>query len=847
MDIDNNINHMQPWTIQPMKCPACGKKATHFTAHATEKLECSKCFRQRLKDRFSTIDLNQWPWERFYLALSPRGSMEDRLTALIHFGMFRHEEEVPKLLIENLGYEAGHPLAGFARQMAYEACRWFPDEKQMLKALFRVRHYTSWRQKANIAMAAYGIAPSQARVKSLVHKMASDTSPNVRSHVANMIKDDTSRWTEDLFQTLQRDPNPLVREACLKGMPRRDTREKNQTPSPAPKVVKKKPVYNKVEKAVIRHFDFSKHEEVYDRYLAHIPDLLDKKEYDTTQIKALKQNTQESRVRLLAAVLSSQPLFKTVLSMLPDRVRLLLYLCGRSHYDQDSESLEQKLRQAMEQDPADTPEETPLDEAVKNDPAFFLFKAEESWSYRYYGDGGYEISINEGLLPFVRQLLPEPSAPALVPVPAKKVKERADHLHQAGKTIFEQLPLILGFISQDKLKFGKNSDKILVSSLKKMAAACNINEFYDNGDKELNYLKARLVADFFTCRSAWQAKELEDLPGFIKDAMDRYFTFTDFKTHRTRHTFDYIKHQQEHCDSDSLEKKIRKQLKQVFKQLPKGKWISTYTLARTALYQEIDFNPFADEYEFPDLYISMDANRRHRDRERRDLAWLYKFDTVTLPFVKRMMFLFGSLGMVDLGYSTPSNTIYSQYGKPFLTVFDGLKYVRLTEFGSYVIGRKKKFAAKIAIKSATIEIDDKKTMLSIYGEDPIKRMALETVGRPINKSSYMVDYQSFLQECATPNEVKSRIQFFRDNIVEHPPAVWERFFEEVLARIDPLEPLPSMAVFRVKPDRQLLCLLTTDKVLKQHVIKAENHHMMVEASHFPKVKKRLARFGYFVS
>lgn len=76
------------------------------------------------------------------------------------------------------------------------------------------------------------------------------------------------------------------------------------------------------------------------------------------------------------------------------------------------------------------------------------------------------------------------------------------------------------------------------------------------------------------------------------------------------------------------------------------------------------------------------------DRERKNLAWLYKFDTVILPFVKRMMFLFGALGMVDLGYGPPSNTIHRQYGKPFPTPFDGLHYVRLTDLGSYVAGKK---------------------------------------------------------------------------------------------------------------------------------------------------------------
>ncbi|MBI9091720.1 MAG: hypothetical protein JEZ12_21125 [Desulfobacterium sp.] len=847
MDIDD-INHMKPWAIRPMKCPVCGKKTTRFTDNVQGNRECSHCFQERVEIRLKTVNMAPWTWERFSLALSPLGAMEDRLTALLHYHSFLQMKNLPELLIENLGYDANHPLAGFVRQKAYEACRMFPGEKQMLKALISVTNYRSWQQAANIAMAAYGIAPTLAQVKDLVTKMGADGSPNVRSHVAYMIKHDTSPWTRDLFQTLKHDPNPLVREACQEELPFRDTRgapPKRPTPPTPPKRVKNKPVYTKAEKAVIRHFDFSKHDHLYDSYLSHIPALLDKKKYDTKEIKALKKNTPESRVQLLGAVLSSKILFNTVLEKLPKRVVALLYLCAGKFYEQNSETLEQKLLQTMDQDPVDAPKAPPLHEAVEKDPAFFLFKAEATWSHRYYGDGSFDISIHQDLLPYIRELLPAPCAPVLVPV--KDVKKKVEHLHPASQTIFEQLPVILGFISQDKLKFAKNSDKILVTSLKKMAAASSINEFYNNGDKELNYLKTRLIADFFTCRSAWQPNELQDLPGFIKDTMDRYFAFEDFKTHRTRQAFDHIKHQLDYLHSNSQEERIRKQLKQIFKLLPKGKWISTCTLARTALHQGIDFNPFVDEYEFPDLYISMDANSRHQDRERKDLAWLYKFDTVTLPFVKRMMFLFGALGMVDLGYSAPSNTIYRQCGKPFLTAFDGLHYVRLTDFGSYVTGKKKTFSSGVTLASAEIKIDDKKTMLSLYDEDPIKRMTLETVGRPINKSSYMVDYQSFLQECDTPEAVKNKIQFFRNNIAQHPPAVWERFFEEVLARINPLESLPSMAVFRVKPDRRLLRLLTTDSVLKKHVIKAEHHHMLVDAAHFPKVKKRLALFGYFVS
>jgi hypothetical protein len=265
------------------------------------------------------------------------------------------------------------------------------------------------------------------------------------------------------------------------------------------------------------------------------------------------------------------------------------------------------------------------------------------------------------------------------------------------------LPVILSFIAQGNLKFNKNGNKIIAGSLKKMSEVCGIDEFYLNDDKELKFVKTKLLSEFFGGISPWKPKDLEDLPAFIKDKINRYFSFKEFTAHRCRGSFDYIKRQ-----------------------------------------------------------------------------------------------------MIE-------------------------------------------FTHDVTIQSAKIEIDEHKTLLSIYGEDPIKQMALEAVGQRINKSSYMVNYQSFLKECYTRNEVENKIQFFRDNIVEKPPAIWEDFFRKLLARMNPLEPVPDLAVFRVKPDRELLRLLITDTLLKKYVIRAENQHLLIRTVDVSKVKKRLTFFGFFIS
>ena len=51
---------------------------------------------------------------------------------------------------------------------------------------------------------------------------------------------------------------------------------------------------------------------IYERYLAHIPDLLDPKRYDPGEIEDLKQNTQESLVHLLGLALGNKALFADI-------------------------------------------------------------------------------------------------------------------------------------------------------------------------------------------------------------------------------------------------------------------------------------------------------------------------------------------------------------------------------------------------------------------------------------------------------------------------------------------------------------------------------------------------------
>ncbi len=204
----NDINEMKPWIISFKRCPVCKKEAKLFARSETKKKECSNCFHKRVENYLSDRDINSWTWDIFSASLSDSGSMADRLTALIHFKIFKTKKELPRLLIKNLGFVSSHPLAWFVRKKAFETFSQFNDRREILNSLLNFDQYYSWQQKANIVTAAYDINPSDIRVEQLVRQMAYDLSPNVRKYTALLIKSNKKIWAKALLNRLKNDPNP---------------------------------------------------------------------------------------------------------------------------------------------------------------------------------------------------------------------------------------------------------------------------------------------------------------------------------------------------------------------------------------------------------------------------------------------------------------------------------------------------------------------------------------------------------------------------------------------------------------------------------------------------------------
>lgn len=73
-----------------------------------------------------------------------------------------------------------------------------------------------------------------------------------------------------------------------------------------------------------------------------------------------------------------------------------------------------------------------------------------------------------------------------------------------------------------------------------------------------------------------------------------------------------------------------------------------------------------------------------------------------------MMEYFASLGMIDIAYIDPeeaSDDYYNRIGQfdlEYLSMYDGLQYLRLTEFGAYILGLTAEYSATPSTKTAVL-------------------------------------------------------------------------------------------------------------------------------------------------
>ncbi len=413
--------------------------------------------------------------------------------------------------------------------------------------------------------------------------------------------------------------------------------------------------------------------------------------------------------------------------------------------------------------------------------------------------------------------------------------------HGCEDEIASKFTLYYNFFVQGNIKM-TSSDKMLKAVKKDMQKYCGINEYYSE-NKDLDFLKTETVGLFFLL-----IKEEYLKPENFRISNLKYI-MTEFLNGRlinengfcyTSKYLNYLKGTRNIWDGKENIKRCMESIGSLIAKLPEDTVVSVENILNYLVYRD----EFLEILNPKDVYDYVYINEADYGRTRVTSYDMY-YKYIIEPFVKSVLFILGSFGILEVYYNSPSisNGLYLKNG--YLSKYDGLAYIKLSKLGEYIVGKSENYNFGDFKEEAEVMMDDDRLILSIVGEAPMKIMYLEQVAQRIGENKYKFTYENFLKNIESEKQLKERVDNFKQKICSDLTGIWEEFFAEIYSRLGTVELVEDVVVMKLKKDKDLIGIIGADEELKKYILKAEDFHILVKVSDKDKVLARLKSFGYF--
>lgn len=464
----------------------------------------------------------------------------------------------------------------------------------------------------------------------------------------------------------------------------------------------------------------------------------------------------------------------------------------------------------------------------------------------YYGAPHHTtIGLPPELQAQFQHLLPPPEAATLTPAEPPDEAQR----YRAEATILADLRRYDLFVRDGHIDYGKTGQP-LKKSIRRMATYCEVPEFFDDRTGPRSLLATSLLVDLLTAYAP--AEPPDDEMALLETLLTGYFT--DQEVSLSDLFLSHLKGRNQTYNA-YRDRQVRLTLLALLTDLPPHAWIDVDALQAYA----------TTTNQLMQLYTEGEANRMRIDVVQQTYArsteegWHFYYRNenlypdyydaaITRPLLQGHLALMAVLGLVDLAYTDPTNDILRNASYDFLTPFDGVAAVRLTSLGAYLTGQIPHYEAPASADrpEVTVTLDDRYLIFMLSGEDKIKMMIADQLAEAIGPLRYRITYTSFLRGCATRHDVDEQIRRFHAHLAAEVPPHFDAFFTEVRRKIAPLRLERRKLVFRLDGGPELVTLMATDEVLRQYILKAEDHHIIVDEPNVARVQRRLEAFGYLM-
>lgn len=518
--------------------------------------------------------------------------------------------------------------------------------------------------------------------------------------------------------------------------------------------------------------------------------------------------------------------FTTLFSLLPEEVKTVFIEIAWNGKFFIKENKELYLKKETTYD---------LTKSLKDD--FQFFKIEKG------GKKGEYLTLDYNIIRRLRRLLDEKPEDYLIHE-AKNVK--SEFFKNDEKEFMENIKIYYNFYKQGGVVLS-SSGKILKESKISMKKYCNISEYYDDV-KDLQYLKTETIGLLFHLIKDDFVNSENFKVSNIKELIRNFLSGNIIKSEKYHYSFLYLNYLKGLKNIWKSEEQLSQALKTVEKVIREitvtelyNPIISLENIIKRVVYQD-DFIELIDPQDAYDYIYINEANY-----ERTKISSYEKYvEYIIAPFVKSVFFLLGVMGAFEIYYDSPSNnnSLYLKNGH--LSKYDGLKYIKFTEFGKYIFDITESYEFDTVKDEGELVLDEDRFIITILGESPSKAMFCEKISQKISNNKFKVSKESFLKDIDTKSELLKRIEGFKEKITEEIPEIWNEFFNELLNKSEVIKIVSEYIVLKLKNEKNLLQTIGTDERFRPLILKGEDYHILIKNENFEKVIEIFKEYGYSI-
>lgn len=400
----------------------------------------------------------------------------------------------------------------------------------------------------------------------------------------------------------------------------------------------------------------------------------------------------------------------------------------------------------------------------------------------------------------------------------------------------DTIPVLNEFVNQGHLEITKNG-MLSKLSLARLSKQCDLVEFFpDHAESSAKMMRIELLA--LMVHSFNQNSEQLTPIEFLKDVVRHYETLTEpFLVRYLDHVKGWY-HASKYLQTNYNSEFIR-----LIRELPLEKWISLKQLNRFIEVRNFQLQVVNEE---ACNYLHFPRDWEGWGNKKLSLQPRHFVEGIIIPYFQVNLFLFASLGLIDIHFDPARESIQLTDKYRFYSLYDGIKYVRLTALGSFSLGLTKVYKQKDRHAEQTeLFLDENRLLVSISKPDPRMEMILEHIGERIGRLRFKVDYQSILKDCDGEDELIARINRFLALNLDEMPDNWQAFITEIQKKGKTLSLDDDLMVIKIDPkDKELVELFTSDDELRQMVLLAEDYRILVRKRDITQFQRRMRIFGY---